>query len=103
MGIFENPTGIFFSAGKLKIPAGMLTLADIFSTTVKYFIMKSIGITQSVPFLCVEVVFRSLEQRKGMLSLPKTGAAKKNRWLLYHIFHRKITIFTVVRYCSILH
>ena len=41
MGIFENPAGIFFSAGKLKVPAGMPTLADIFSSTVKYFIMKS--------------------------------------------------------------
>ena len=41
MGIFENPAGIFFSAGKLKIPMGMPTLADIFSSTVTYFIMKS--------------------------------------------------------------
>ena len=41
MGIFENPAGIFFSAGKLKISMGMPTLADIFSSTVKYFIMKS--------------------------------------------------------------
>ena len=41
MGIFENPTGIFFSAGELKIPVGMPTLADIFPSTVKYFVMKS--------------------------------------------------------------
>ena len=41
MGIFENLAGFFFSTGKLKIPAGMPTLADIFSSTVKYFIMKS--------------------------------------------------------------
>ena len=31
----------FFSAGILKIPVGMLSLADIFSSTVKDFIMKS--------------------------------------------------------------
>ena len=30
MGIFENPSGFFFSAGKLKIPTGMPTLADLF-------------------------------------------------------------------------
>ena len=41
MGFFKNPAGIFFSAGILKIPMGMPTLADIFSSTVKDFIMKS--------------------------------------------------------------
>ena len=85
------PRESFFSTGKLKIPAGMPTLADIFSSTVKYFIMKHIGITPSVPLLCVEVVLRSLEQRKGMLSLPKTGAAKKNRWLFLYTLKFTVT------------
>ena len=84
MGIFENPAGFFFSAGKLKIPMGMPTLADIFSATVIYFIMKSYRNYSECSIVCVEVVLRSLEQRKGMLSLPKNGAAKKNRWLFIH-------------------
>ena len=29
------------------------------------------------------MVLRSLDQFKGMLSLPKTGVAKKNRWLFF--------------------
>ena len=40
MRFFKNPAGILFSAGILKIPMGMPTLADIFSSTVKDFIMK---------------------------------------------------------------
>ena len=65
MGFFKNPAG-FFSTGILKIPMGMPTLADISSSTVKDFNMKSYRNTQKVPLLCVEVVLRSLEQRKGM-------------------------------------
>ena len=56
MGFSKNP------AGFLKNPAGISTLMVNFSQTVKLF---------------YHVVLRSLDQFKGMLSLPKTGVAKK--------------------------
>ena len=43
------------------------------------FIKLIYFISQYFPLLCVNVVLRSLDQFKGMLSLPKTGVAKKKK------------------------
>ena len=76
MGIFENPAGIFFSAGKLKIPAGMPTLADIFSSTVKYF-MKSYRNYSECSIVMCSSGFKKFGAEKRHVEFAKNRCGKK--------------------------
>ena len=82
MGIFENPAGIFFSAGKLKIPMRMPTLADIFSSTVKYYIMKSYRNYSECSIVICRSGFKKFGAEKRHVEFAKNRCGKKNRWLL---------------------